>query len=58
VVVEQEAEWRSAEPGDRQIVASVFVVREGLVTSVVRYLDLAVALDAANLDESRERSPG
>jgi ketosteroid isomerase-like protein len=58
VVVEQEAEWRSAEPGDRQIVASVFVVREGLVTSVVRYLDLAEALDAANLDESRERSPG
>jgi ketosteroid isomerase-like protein len=58
VVVEQEAEWRSAELGDRQIVASVFVVREGLVTSVVRYLDLAEALDAANLDESHERSPG
>ena len=58
VVVEQEAEWRSAELGDRQIVASVFVVREGFVTSVVRYLDLAEALDAANLDESHERSPG
>jgi hypothetical protein len=56
VVVEQEALWQPAEPDDRQIVASVFVVREGLVTSVVRYPDLAEALEAANLDKSHEGS--
>jgi hypothetical protein len=39
-------------------VASVFVVREGLVTSVLRYSDLATALRAADFDESHERSPG
>ena len=54
VIVEQEAEWQTAEPGDRQTVASVFVVRSGLVTSVVRYPDLASALRAANMDESHE----
>ncbi|HEX6710665.1 MAG TPA: nuclear transport factor 2 family protein [Rubrobacter sp.] len=54
VVVEQEAEWST--PGDSNgalTVASVFVVREGLVVSVVRYPDVAEALRAANLDESR-----
>ena len=55
VVVEQEARWRSAEPSGTQTVASVFVVREGLVTSVVRYPDLDVALHAANLDHSHQR---
>jgi ketosteroid isomerase-like protein len=58
VVVEQGAQWQSTEPGDRQTVASVFVVRDDLVTSVVRYPDLASALRAANLDESHERSSG
>ena len=58
VVVEQEAEWQSAGPGSRQMVASVFVVDDGLVTSVVRYPDLATALRAAGFDESHERSPG
>ena len=58
VVVEQGAEWQSAEPGVLQTVASVFVVSDGLVTSVVRYPDLASALRAANLDMSHERSPG
>ena len=53
VVVEQEAEWQSAEPGGRQRVASVFVVRDGLVTGVVRYPDLASALRAANLGGPR-----
>jgi ketosteroid isomerase-like protein len=53
VVVEQEAEWQSAEPDGRQRVASVFVVRDGLVTSVVRYPDLASALRAANLGGPR-----
>ena len=43
VVVEQGAEWQTAEPGGTQTVASVFTVREDLVTSVVRYPDLASA---------------
>ena len=58
VVAEQGAEWQSAEPGGVQGVASVFVVSDGLVTSVVRYPDLAPALRAANLDSSHEKSPG
>jgi ketosteroid isomerase-like protein len=49
VVVEQGAEWRSADPGNIQTVASVLVVSDGLVTSVVRYPDLASALHAANV---------
>lgn len=57
VVVEQEAQWQSAGPGGRQTVASVFVVREGLVTGVARYPGLAEALGAAGLDESHERGP-
>jgi ketosteroid isomerase-like protein len=58
VVVEQGAEWQFAEQDGVQTVASVFVVGDGLVTSVVRYPDLASALRAANLDLSHERSPG
>jgi len=57
VVVEQEAEWVSAEPGKRQTVASVFLVHDGLVTSVVRYPGLADALRAASLDETQEIRP-
>ena len=58
VVVEQGAEWQSADAGNVQRVASVFVVSDGLVTSVARYPDLASALRAANLDESHEKSTG
>jgi ketosteroid isomerase-like protein len=58
VVVEEGAEWQSAEPGNVQRVASVFVVNNGLVTSVVRYPDLESALRAANLDVSHEKSTG
>jgi ketosteroid isomerase-like protein len=58
VVVDQGAEWQSAEPGNVQTVASVFVISDGLVTSVVRYPDLESALRAANLDASHEKSPG
>jgi ketosteroid isomerase-like protein len=58
VVVEQVAEWQSADPGNAQTVASVFVVSDGLVTSVVRYPNLASALRAANLDVSHEGSLG
>ena len=54
VVVQQEAAWRSAETGlvtGRQTLASVFVVRDGRVASVVRYDNLTNALQKANLDE-------
>ena len=57
VVVEQRAEWRSADTGrviDSQSVCSVFVVRDGRVMRVVRYPNLADALDATDLDESHE----
>lgn len=57
VVVEQEAEWRSAdtqEVAGGQIVASAFAVRDGLVASVLRYDDLAGALRLADFDESDE----
>ena len=58
VVVEQGAEWSSADPGNVQTVASVFVVSDGLVTSVVRYPELASALRAADFDEPHEKSSG
>ena len=54
VVVEQEATWTQADTAETtpvQTVASTFVVRDGLLTSVVRYPDLAEALRAADLDE-------
>ncbi len=57
VVVEQWAEWRSTDTGrviDSQFAGSVFVVRDGRVTRVVRYPNLADALDATDLDESHE----
>jgi hypothetical protein len=57
VVVQQEVEWRSAETGlvtGRQTVASIFVVRDQQVRSVVRYADLTTLLQKANLDESDE----
>jgi ketosteroid isomerase-like protein len=57
VIVEQEAVWRSPDTGettDRQTVASIFVVLDGLVTRVSRHPDLADALRAADLGGSRE----
>jgi ketosteroid isomerase-like protein len=57
VVVEQKAEWRSADTGEvtgSQTVGSVFVVRDEQIARVLRYDDLAYALSAANLDESHE----
>ena len=59
VVVEQWAQWHSTDTGwpiGGQTVGSVFVVRDSRVTRVVRYPDLAAALDAAHLDESHEKS--
>lgn len=58
VVVEQRAQWHSTHTGraiSSQTVASVFVVRDGRVNRVVRYPDIANALDAAYLDESHEK---
>ena len=59
VVVEQEARWRSPETGGlsgSEVVASVFIVREGKVASVSRHADFPEALRAAGLDGSR--APG
>lgn len=57
VVVEQDAAWSFAETGEtasEQTVATVFVVRDLMVASVVRYPDLAEALSVAGLEESSE----
>ena len=57
VVVEEKAEWRSSETGElieNRTVGSVFVVRDGRLARVVRYDDLAGALQAANFDGSHE----
>ena len=57
VVVEQEAEWRSADTGQvtsSQTVGSVFVVRDDQIVRVVRYPDLDGALRAVDLDASHE----
>jgi ketosteroid isomerase-like protein len=61
VVVEQWAEWRSADTGQvtgSQSVSSVFVVRDDRIARVMRYSILADALDATNLDESYEAWSG
>ena len=61
VVVEERARWRSTEDGqltEPQLVASAFVVRNGRVTSVVRYPDMAAALKATGLGDGGEPSEG
>jgi ketosteroid isomerase-like protein len=58
VVVEQRAQWYATDTGrviGSQIVGTVFVVRDGRVNRVVRYPDIADALDATHLDESHEK---
>jgi hypothetical protein len=57
VVVEQAARWRTADGqlGDAQAAASVFCTEDERVSSVIRYPDLAAALQAAGLDESDEQ---
>ena len=52
VVVQQLAVWTSAETA--QVVASVFLVRDGQVVRVARHPDLAEALGASGLDTSDE----
>jgi hypothetical protein len=53
-VVEQTAQWRSADGQltPAQAAASVFTIRDGLVAAVLRYDDVAAALQAAGLDEA------
>ncbi len=64
VVVEQTATWDDADPDPPAVVASVFVVRDGRVASVVRYDDLETALwavaegDGAGEGENAETSAG
>jgi ketosteroid isomerase-like protein len=55
VLVEQDAEWRSAETDEitgHETPASVFLVRDGRVASLIRYPDLAAALAATGLTEA------
>ena len=55
VVVEQAATWTAPDSGETtpsQTIATVFVVRGGLVASVVRFDNLADALSASGLDRS------
>jgi hypothetical protein len=54
LVVEQSAQWRAADGTltQPQTVASVFRVRDGLVAAVLRYDDVAAALQAAGLDDA------
>ena len=60
VVVEQRATWDvpgAAQPGEPQVVATVFLVRDGRVRRVIRYVNLDAALAAVGLnmaDEVRE----
>ena len=57
VVVEQAAAWTSTDTGETtpaQTVASAFVVRDGVVTTVVRYPNFAEALLAVDLNQSQE----
>ncbi len=57
VVVEQEAEWSSPQTGQvtgSQTLASVFVLHDGRIASLLRYDDLAEALRTANLNGSHE----
>jgi ketosteroid isomerase-like protein len=52
VVVEQGARWQPPEAGittEPQTVATAFVVKDGRVASIVRYPDLASALEASGL---------
>ena len=58
VVVEQEATWEDADPDDPPaVVASVFVVRNGRVASVVRFDDLQTALWALAEDGGAGLTP-
>src|SRR5437660_8499672 len=57
VVVDQSARWRAADGQltEPQDVASVFRLRDGLVSSVIRYPDLATAMHAVGLEKADEQ---
>jgi ketosteroid isomerase-like protein len=54
VVVEQSGRWRTPEGKmtEPQTVASVFGIQDGKVSSVIRYADLAVALESVGVGSS------
>jgi hypothetical protein len=56
VVVEQRAHWSGPDgsQSEPQIVASIFTLTDGLLTGIVRYPDLASALDASGLSLADE----
>ncbi len=57
IVVEQLATWRVNETGEMtnpDTVASAFIVRDGLIHSVIRYPNLDDALDGTGLDAADE----
>jgi ketosteroid isomerase-like protein len=59
IVVEQAAQWATAGGGvtEPQVVASVFRVRDGRISAVIRYPDVPSALEAAGLDPSLPSAP-
>ena len=55
MVVEQDAAWHDTETNGttgHQVVASVFVMQDGRIASVIRHPDLSSALAAAGLTEA------
>lgn len=60
VVVEEQAEWLSPETGQvtgSQVVASVFTLTDGLISSILRYENLETALRESGLDRKDESQP-
>ena len=60
VVVEQTARWRAADGrlAEPQPAATIFRVRNGRVSSVMRYANIATALADAGFESSDEHAPG
>jgi hypothetical protein len=57
VVVEQNGEWLSDDRqqiASAQVVSTVFVLTNGLISRIIRYDDLDSALEAAGMDNSHE----
>jgi ketosteroid isomerase-like protein len=59
IVVEQAAQWATTGGGvtEPEEVASVFRVRDGRISAVIRYPDVLSALEAAGLDPSLPIAP-
>ncbi len=57
VVVEELGQWYSAENGEMissQEVASIFIVQQGRIASIMRLDNLKMAFEASGLNESQE----